>query len=173
MLIGSDIVLGPLTRADAGPIFGWRNTVEVMHLDGLYRPVSQLNFDEWFNSVGKDPSRVVFAIRRRSDQAFVGYVQISGIHPVFHSADLSIMIGDRANRSKGYGREALRLCIGFCWNELNLQRLTMIVLADNAAAITAYEKAGFEREGQMRRAVYLDGAFKDTIVMGLLRPVPA
>ncbi|HTV53126.1 MAG TPA: GNAT family N-acetyltransferase, partial [Steroidobacteraceae bacterium] len=134
MLIGTQVCLGPLFQADARSIFNWRNRVELMHLDGLYRPVSQAQFDEWFNGAGKDATRVVFSIRRQSDLELLGFIQINHIHPVYRSAEIGIMIGEAANRGKGYGQEALRLCVGFCWDELNLQRLSVAIVGANAQA---------------------------------------
>jgi RimJ/RimL family protein N-acetyltransferase len=82
---------------------------------------------------------------------------------------LGITIGDPTNRGKGYGQEALRLCIGFCWNELNLQRLSLLIAGENGAALHAYQKAGFQTEGVLRRSIYRNGEYVDGTIMGLLR----
>ena len=169
MLIGTKICLGPMFHADAPILFNWRNTVDLMHMDGLYRPVSQSSFDQWFSGIGKEPTRVVFSIRQQGDLKLLGFVQIVNLHPVFRTAELGIMIGDDVNRGKGYGQEALRLCVQFCWNELNLQRLSVLVIGDNPRAFHTYQKVGFEREGVLRRAYYVDGAYRDVPQMGLLR----
>ncbi len=157
-----------MLHSDAGIIFNWHNSAEVMRLDGLYRPVSQGNFDEWFNTIGKDPSRVVFSIRKQGDLALLGYVQVTNIHPIYRSAEIGIMIGDSENRGTGYGREALTLCVAYCWQELNLQRLTMMIIGDNGRALRAYLKAGFTVEGRLRRAIYLNGKYEDTTILSQL-----
>ncbi|MGO9444054.1 MAG: GNAT family N-acetyltransferase [Thiobacillaceae bacterium] len=169
MLFGEKTCLGPMLPTDAPIIFKWRNSLEVMHLDGLYRPISQAIFDEWFHTIGRDSSRVVFSIRKKDGLDFLGYVQIVDIHPVYRSAEVGIMIGELANRGKGYGQDALRLCVQFCWNELNLQRLSLKIIGENKHAIHTYEKAGFVHEGVLRRAIYVNGAFTDTTLMALLR----
>ena len=169
MLIGKLVCLGPMLNADAGVVFNWHNSMDVMHLDGLYRPISQGNFDDWFLSIGKDPARVVFAIRKQGDLAFLGYVQITNIHPANHSAELGIMIGDPNNRDKGYGQEALRLSLEYCWKELNLQRLSLLCIGKNERALHVYQNVGFEIEGVLRRSIYINGGFQDSTVMGLLR----
>jgi RimJ/RimL family protein N-acetyltransferase len=173
MLVGSKVCLGPLLRTDGPVIFGWRNSLDVMRLDWCYRPNDQTGFEDWFNNAGKDPSRVVFAIRRREDMEFVGYIQIVNINSAFRSAEIGIMIGSEANRGQGYGKDALRLCVDFCWQELNLQRLSLALVADNPAALNAYARSGFEREGLLRRSVYSRGQFKDVILMALLRMEPS
>jgi putative acetyltransferase len=50
-------------------------------------------------------------------------------------------------------------------NWLNLQRLQLGVLDDNAAAIRLYEQAGFMTEGVKRAEVFRAGAFADTRLM--------
>ena len=43
------------------------------------------------------------------------------------------------------------------------------VFADNARAIRAYEKVGFQHEGRLRQDNFYNGAYRDTLLMGLLR----
>ena len=99
----------------------------------------------------------------------MGYLQITAIHPIFHSAEIGLLIGEPGNRGRGYGQESLRLAVDFCWKELNLQRLSLTLIGENAAALQAYRRVGFEVEGVMRRASYRDGSFQDVTVLGLLR----
>ena len=40
--------------------------------------------------------------------------------------------------------------------------------SDNARAISLYDKVGFVREGVQRDAVYIDGEYRDTIVMAIV-----
>ncbi|MGA9765463.1 MAG: GNAT family protein [Rhodomicrobium sp.] len=169
MLIGEEVCLGPMLQPDAPIIFNWRNTVSMMHLHGQYLPMSQRTFDEWFHNIGRDLASVVFAIRKQGTLALLGYIQVTDIHPAFHSGVLGIMIGDPSDRGKGYGAEALRLCVGFCWNELNLQRLSLLIAGQNEPAMRAYKKAGFQQEGVLKRSIYANGAYLDGTIMGLLR----
>lgn len=169
MLIGEKVCLGPMLQADAAIIFNWYNTVSLMRLNCNYVPVSQRFFEEWFGGIGKDPSHIVFSIRKHGNLALLGYIQLTEIHAVFRSAVLGITIGDPANRGKGYGQEALKLCIGFSWNDLNLQRLSLLIIGDNQPAMRAYKKVGFEQEGVLKRAAFTNGAYVDATIMGLLR----
>jgi RimJ/RimL family protein N-acetyltransferase len=47
-------------------------------------------------------------------------------------------------------------------------RLQIETLADNAAMIAAATRAGFAREGTLRGTSWVDGAFADEAVLGLL-----
>ncbi|MBW3671884.1 MAG: GNAT family N-acetyltransferase, partial [Acidobacteria bacterium] len=84
------------------------------------------------------------------------------------SAELQIRIGPPERRRQGLGTEALELLLGHAFDDLNLHRVQLHALATNTSAIAAYEKLGFVVEGSLRRAAYVDGAYVDIVVMGLL-----
>jgi RimJ/RimL family protein N-acetyltransferase len=44
-------------------------------------------------------------------------------------------------------------------------RIELTVRADNARAISLYEKFGFAREGECRDAIFFDGRYEDLIMM--------
>ena len=110
---------------------------------------------------------------RRQDPAIIGYVQINGINSVHRSAEIGIRIGEEKHRGQGYGKEALRLAVEFCWNHLNLNRVQLVVFKHNVRAISAYKAVGFRKEGVLRKAAFIGGGWVDLCVMAALRPAPA
>ena len=50
---------------------------------------------------------------------------------------------------------------------MNLNRIYLEVLADNIAAVKAYEKCGFELEGRLKNHSFKLGRYKDVLVMGI------
>jgi RimJ/RimL family protein N-acetyltransferase len=76
-----------------------------------------------------------------------------------------------ANRGQGYGKEATALALAYCWNRLNLNRVQLVVFGHNARAARVYAAAGFEREGLLRRAAFVDGEWIDLVIMAVLRPM--
>ncbi len=170
MLIGEKVCLGPVLNGDAALLFAWFDNLDMAAANGPYRPQSETKFGQWLHGAAGDPTRVLFVIRKRSDLRLLGHVHISNIQTAMRSADIGLGIGQPADRGQGYGPEALRLAVGFCWRELNLQRVALTVLANNPWAEHVYEKAGFQVEGRLRRATYVDGQYYDVIVMALLRP---
>jgi len=172
MLMASRVTIGPLIPEDFGPLFCWINDVAAARLDFAYRPVDGMAHKQWWDSLGKDPTKVVFAIRKTTEPAIIGYVQITGINSVHRSAELGMRIGEEKNRGQGYGKEVLRLATEFCWNHLNLNRAQLIVFKHNRRAIGAYKAAGFKKEGVLRKAAFIDGYWIDLVVMAALRPTP-
>jgi RimJ/RimL family protein N-acetyltransferase len=171
MLLANRITIGPLIPEDSGLLFCWTNDVAAARLDCAYRPVDMMTHQQWWNGLGKDPTKVVFAIRKTMEPAIIGYVQIAGINPVHRSAELGIRIGAEKDRGLGYGKEALALAVEFCWSHLNLNRLQLVVFKHNERAISAYRSSGFKKEGLLRKAAFIDGAWVDIVLMAALRPV--
>jgi len=169
VLIGEKVCLGPVLQTDGPVFFGWMNSLDLVHLNGPYRPTDHASFDRWFGGIGQDATRVVFAIRRRSDLTLLGYVQLINILPAPRTAELGILIGAPGDRGQGYGQEAVRMTVQFGWRDLNLQRISLMVIGENPSAVQAYLKSGFEVEGVLRRASYVNGSFRDITVMGILR----
>jgi RimJ/RimL family protein N-acetyltransferase len=170
MLLSSRITIGPLVPEDFRALFCWVNDVAAARLDFAYRPVDLMTHQQWWDGLGKDPSKIVFAIRRTVDPAIIGYVQINGINSVHRSAELGIRIGAESQRGQGFGKEALGLALDFCWNHLNLNRAQLVVFKHNQRAIGVYKAVGFKKEGLLRKAAFIDGDWVDLILMAALRP---
>ena len=167
MIKGRSIVLTPIIPGDFQALFRWANDVEVARLNDTWRPVDWGAHQEWWANIGKDRTKVIFAIRAEDAGVIIGYVQVVDINPVHRSAVLGIRIGEEVNRGKGYGTEAIALMLAYCWDHLNLSRLALTVFATNPRAVELYERLGFAREGLLRRAVFIDGKWTDVVLMAI------
>jgi [ribosomal protein S5]-alanine N-acetyltransferase len=165
MFTGANITLGALVPDDYAAIYCWVNDVVAARVEGAFRPVHLKDLVSQFETAGRDPSRVMLAIRQRTDHKIIGYVQIQNISAVHRSADIGIRIGEENYRGLGYGKEALGMALDYCWDHLNLERLGLIVFRDNARALNAYKAVGFKKEGLLKRLFYVDGRWVDVVVM--------
>jgi len=59
--------------------------------------------------------------------------------------------------------------VNYGFKNLNLNRIYLRVFETNARAIHCYEKAGFKHEGRLRQACFLDGEYKDVLMMSILK----
>ena len=80
-----------------------------------------------------------------------------------------LVIGDAAFRGRGYGTDAMRALCRFGFDAMNLAKIELEVIEDNAAALRMYDRLGFVREVHRRHEVWVDGAWRDGYLMGLLR----
>jgi RimJ/RimL family protein N-acetyltransferase len=85
-----------------------------------------------------------------------------------HSAEIGIVIGEKDFWNKGFGTEAMRLMVDYGFSTLNLNRIHLHVYETNPRGIHCYEKVGFQQEGRLRQAHYLEGRYIDILAMSIL-----
>lgn len=164
------IQIGPITAPDSEALFRWFNDAQAARLDYAWRPVDGISHQKWLAGIGADPTQVWFAIRRAGHAGIIGFVILRNISAVHRCADLGVRVGEEGDRGRGVGKEAARQVLQFCWQVLNLNRIQVSVLAGNERALRLYTALGFRREGNLRQAQFIDGEWKNVIIMGALRP---
>jgi RimJ/RimL family protein N-acetyltransferase len=68
---------------------------------------------------------------------------------------------------KGYAKEALMIVLRYYFRELRYQKMTAMVYAFNEPSIQFHQNFGFVLEGRIRRMVYTNGTFYDTLYFGM------
>lgn len=111
-----------------------------------------------------------------SDQ-HIGNIRLFNFSSVHRRLELSIIIFDKSQWSKGYGTEALQAVSQYVFEVLRFTRICADYYAPNAASARMFEKAGFQIEGVFRRHFFLDGQYVDSVrvakINGSTEPLPA
>ncbi|HEV3382316.1 MAG TPA: GNAT family N-acetyltransferase [Trebonia sp.] len=99
--------------------------------------------------------------------------RIAGSISLFHAdwavRSAEIGYGVRSDeRGKGYATEALAAVTRWALSDGGIQRAWLTANTDNLASIRVAEKAGFHREGTLRRANLEDDGLHDLAVFSLL-----
>jgi len=110
-----------------------------------------------------------FAICLTEGSRHIGNCGLMGIDRDNRTATLGIFIGERDCRGRGFGTEAVRTLCRFAFEEMDLRKIRLDTHAGNEAALKAYERVGFRREGLLRQEFYRHGRALDVVRMGLLR----
>jgi RimJ/RimL family protein N-acetyltransferase len=168
-LLGDTVALTPLRPEDSPLLFEWINDRELVTLSAPFEPVSLQAHERWFESIRLRDDVRIFGIRLHDGDRLVGSCQLHSIHPVHRSAELTIRIGAADARGRGVGAEAVRLLLRYGFEELALHRIYLHVFDSNMPAQRLYRRVGFRREGVLREAARIDGAWIDVVVMAILR----
>ncbi len=99
----------------------------------------------------------------------IGTIELRQAKPEARSAEVGILVGERAYWGLGYGTDAMRALCRFAFEEMAQHRIHLGVAEFNTRALRSYEQVGFVVEGRLRQDVYLQGRYYDSFVMGLLR----
>jgi RimJ/RimL family protein N-acetyltransferase len=109
----------------------------------------------------------IFSVVTLADEELVGDALLWGIDNHNRLAHLGLGLFE-SSRGRGYGADIVQVLCRYGFRVRGLHRLQIETLADNAAMIAAAHKAGFVLEGTIRRGAWVDGAFVDEVILGLL-----
>jgi RimJ/RimL family protein N-acetyltransferase len=162
--------LRELERPDLAAVNRWRNDPEVIRFLGANFIFISPEIDQrWYDSYLTARDRTVrLAMEDSESNRVIGCVYLTDIHRVNRSAEFAILIGEKEYWGRGHGTEASRRVLAHAFDDLNLHRIYLSVLADNLRAIRLYEKLGFRQEGRQREAIYKEGAYRDVVLMAVL-----
>ena len=99
----------------------------------------------------------------RGSGKHIGNIRLFNMHPLHRRAELSLIVFDKTEWSKGYATEAVTAVTAYAFATLALHRIHADYYAGNAASARVFAKAGYEIEGVYRDHVVVDGAYMDSI----------
>ena len=171
-LIGERLYLRAIEQEDlSGPYFQWLNDAEVTrHMETGRFPNTQARMEAYLEARTADGTDVMFMIVLKERDRSIGTIKLGCINWIHRHAEYGIMIGVKEVWGQGYGTEAGRLLLTYGFRRLNLHKVHLGVVADHAAAIRSYEKLGFRREGLLTEFLFVDGAYRDKLLMGVTGP---
>lgn len=70
---------------------------------------------------------------------------------------------------KGFATKAVKHFIDHAFNDLDLRKIEMNVATNNFKSRAIPERLGFRQEGIIRNYQYLNGAYQDRVIYGLLK----
>lgn len=122
----------------------------------------------WIRLASTSGFNYVFAID--VDDFAVGAI---GLHPGSdihrYSAEIGYWLGEEY-WNRGICTEAVRVVTEYAFTTLGMSRVHAEVFHWNTASMRVLEKAGFEREGILRRSVYKDTRWADQIMFARIVP---
>lgn len=99
---------------------------------------------------------------------YLGQISLQGVDRFSQQGELAVIVVPEHWR-KGIAREAIELMLGYAFHSLNLNRVWLKVFAEHTAAVKLYQKCGFKKEGVLREDAFLEGKYRDTVIMSVLR----
>jgi ribosomal-protein-alanine N-acetyltransferase len=72
-------------------------------------------------------------------------------------------------RKKGYASESIMIMVDYLFLSKNIERIQAKADPENIASCKALEKAGFKREGILRKTFFNRGKWKDDCMFSILR----
>ena len=168
MITGEKIILKGLTKDSASLVYEWVNREELRNLTGTLYPISEFEHEEWIKKVALATDKKLFLICDKETEKPIGTVGLKNFNNTINKAELFISIGEPSYLSGGYGTDAVKTLVEYCFATLNLHKISLRVYESNERAIKCYEKVGFIKEVTLRDEHFVDGKYENVIVMGML-----
>ena len=167
---GERVLLRAPERDDIPTFVRWFNDGDVLEHLAMRAPMSAAAESGWFDRMlaAQGTTDYHFVVCLAEGGRPIGTIGLHGIDFTHGFAEFGIAIGEKDEWGKGYGLDATRAICDFGFGELRLERISLLVYADNPRAVRTYEGAGFRHEGTMRKALYQRGRRLDVHVMSLL-----
>lgn len=117
----------------------------------------------------RDADGYYFYIRNTETKKLIGYVCIKNVNRSIMKCELAYFI-DKNFEGKGIISKAVSQTIGFCFNELTMNKVYICTSKINAASQKIATKQGFQQEGILREE-FKNGKeiLEDIVYFGLLK----
>ncbi len=168
-LIGKKCYLSPISEDDAKNWACWLNDMEVaLPLgDEAFQVLGKQKLGDMVKTSQSGMETVFTIVDTKTDKA-IGRVMLFGIHDIYESCKLGLVIGEKEYWSMGYGVEAIKLVLDYAFNLLNLHHVSLSLFEYNQRAYHCYKKVGFKEVGRRREAKPLGNKKYDVILMDIL-----
>lgn len=145
----------------------WENDQEVIRF--LTVPKDKTMEQSIREFLQREQDETVFDFMVVHEGKEIGRAYLSRYDKDYSSIDITrIYIGDRSMQGKGLGKALMKALMAFCFEELELNRVTLDFYDGNKAQ-GIYRALGFVDEGIAREAGYKDGEYHNFNLMSMLK----
>jgi RimJ/RimL family protein N-acetyltransferase len=168
MIVGEKIILTALTPDSISKILLWVNDPETKLMTGTIYPISEFEHRDWIIEKAKSRNDKLFIIQDKETKLEIGTIGMKNTDLINRNAELYISIGEEKFRGKGFGTDAVKALVKFCFLSLNMHKVYLRVFDFNVGAIRSYEKAGFFTEAKLKEHHYINGRYHDVLIMSTI-----
>jgi RimJ/RimL family protein N-acetyltransferase len=127
----------------------------------------QLVSPEWLTIAMQRRTYVFRLFTSDADDRPIGVVALGNINPHFKTANIWVVLGDRAYERQGYATRATAAMLTLGFRELGLRAIHTWIVEHNPSIYVA-ERVRFRPMGRQRQCHYIDGRAYDRLWFDLL-----
>jgi RimJ/RimL family protein N-acetyltransferase len=162
LLEGKNVNLRIQEKEDSPLIAEWINDPEFMGEYDIIQQVSKTELEKRVTSAR--PELKSFLIEKK-DGTKIGAIACVPKGSIFE-INYGLISGER---NKGYCTEAIKIIVDYIFLSKDTVRVQAHTDARNEASQKALEKAGFKREGIVRKGFFIRGEWRDCYLYSILR----
>lgn len=161
-LSGEQVSLRTVTPDDYELLLEHGNHPTVREYAPVPTPVSKQDIAAF---IEEDSESVQFLVCREARP--VGFIFLFNIESQRDHAEIGVWITPE-DHGKEYGTDAIELCLEHAFADRGLHKILARVFEHNEASQRIFKKLEFEQEGRLREHDFIRGAYRDTLLFGIL-----
>jgi len=159
LLEGKNVNLKVAEKEDIALIAEWLNNPEIF---GEHNPLvqhSKVELEQWYDQLSAEGK--LFFVEKKDG------TKVGEIH---HLKDMEIGYGlIPSERRKGYCTEAVTIMVDYLFLSKDIVRIYALTNVGNLASQKVLEKAGFKKDGVLRKSLFVRGEWRDRYLYSILR----
>jgi diamine N-acetyltransferase len=165
-----------LEPGDLDILYRWENDPEIWHVSNTYTPYSKYILEKYIENAHLDiyqvkQLRLIIELCSMTAGSYpLGTIDLFDFDPYHNRAGVGILIGEKADRKKGYAGVALKKFIDYSFNTLQLHQLFCNISAGNTDSLRLFKKCGFTISGRKREWIKTPGTYVDELLLQLINP---
>ena len=175
MAFSTDTFLRRAERDDLDTVVGWMEHPDFQRF--LYgdparspRQIREQIVGMLGRAVGHTMPGGIYLIIDSKQQGPIGMLSLQGISWRNRNCAIDLYLGNPKHRAGMVAAIAIYRALEYCFDELNLHRVSAFIYAFNTASWRIFEMTGGKRELTLKDHVVRDGQAWDVYGYGLLRP---
>ena len=169
------LLLDRFRKSDKDDHFGILDSREYqLYNCSYYEPSTEEEKNEMFRflltqNYEEKKIRFVIAIRLKDSDVFIGHMGLKN-GKLEKDGSVELYFGlSKEYWNKGYGTEALKATISFCFDKIGIHRIFAGCDIDNLASARIMEKTGMIKESRWRKDRFRYGQWKDGLGFSILK----
>lgn len=162
------IHLKKFKKTDYNRLISWIDSEEFMLIFSgqiFDFPITTSQLDTYL----EDSNRMIYKVIKTDTNEIIGHAELNAINLKSRNARICrVLIGDKNQRNKGFGRLVINELVRIGFSELKLHRIDLGVHNFNTQAIKCYENCGFEIEGLLRDYIKFGNIYWSVYNMSIL-----
>ena len=162
MLEGKTVNLRVMEKEDLPLLIDWNSNSEFY---GEYSPLRQLSKTEWekrYDNLTTDTKWFFIEKKDGTKIGEIGHFMLGKLVEIYYYLVQS-------ERGKGYGTEAIMIMVDYLFLSRELMRVQATTDVSNIVSQRVLEKAGFTKEGIIRKSSFNRGKWCDDCLYSILR----
>ncbi|QQS52000.1 MAG: GNAT family N-acetyltransferase [Bacteroidota bacterium] len=169
------IILRALEPEDIEYLYRWENDPQTWKVSNTISPFSRSVLNRYIENAHLDifqtrQLRLMIDVKEDSLTKTVGAIDLFDFEPLHLRVGAGILIGEAAERGKGYAQESLKKLCEYAFEVMQLHQVYCNIMANNEASLKLFQQLGFEQTGNKKEWIKTPEGYVDEWILQKINP---